>query len=106
MAQGRGGLAGDGLSGAMYQHGDAAIGQHLLGFAAQQNAAQAFSTMRGHADQVALSILGLLDDGFADRCIGYTHSIEGHAFCLGKLLSEMQHRIGFGLGAFSNSVAS
>lgn len=50
-------------SSAQHQHRNVRMRQHLLGFAAQQQAFDAFAAMRGHDDQVGFVFFGRCNDG-------------------------------------------
>ncbi len=59
--------AGPELRLAQHQHRNVRVREHVLRFAAQQQALQAFASVRGHDDQVALVLLGRSDDGLGHQ---------------------------------------
>src|SRR6185369_2893363 len=50
-----------------HQHRDAAVGENVLRFAAEQDALEAFAAVRSHDDQVALVLLRRRHDRFSDQ---------------------------------------
>ena len=60
--------AGPELRLAQHQHRNVRVREHVLRFAAQQQALEALAAVRGHDDQVALVLLGRSDDEIRTPC--------------------------------------
>jgi len=61
-ATGQAGLISGLASGPPHQHRQRAVGEHLLGFAAEDEGLDAAAAVGGHQDQIAAEALGCLDD--------------------------------------------
>ena len=56
------------------------MGQHLLGFAAQQQTLDAFASMGGHDDQIGFVFLGSSDEGIGHNIGLDDHRLDGNTF--------------------------
>src|SRR5690349_21035415 len=54
----------EGKGSAQHEHRYVAVGQHVLGLAAQEQPLDALAAVRGHHDEVALVLAGRRQDGF------------------------------------------
>ena len=66
------------------------MGQHLLGFTAQQQSFNAFAAVRGHHDQVSLVFFGSGNDGIRDHIRFDSDGFGVDAFGLGVLFDRGQ----------------
>src|SRR6185369_14916135 len=78
---------------AQHQHRDGAMGENVLGFAAEQDALEALAAVRGHDDQVALAFLRGCHDRLGDQ-VGFGDDGLGlDALGLRGLLHGADHRL-------------
>ena len=72
------------------------MGQHPLGFAAQQQGRQAAPAMGGHHDHVAMALPGRLQDRLVDGWVHGGVAVTGHAGRVGLAAGFAEQLFGMG----------
>src|SRR5262245_25969593 len=66
------------------------MGQHLLCFAAQHYGGKPAPSVRSHHDQVALLVLGSLEDGLPGMIVALPNVLELHARSFSEALNDRE----------------